>query len=101
VDVSDKRMINARADVNQLLPLKYRWAWEKYLSGCAKCESLGLDEGELFNAYREVPSITDKAAWALKHTRGLEDRTSAPALRRRPCSRTGTTARSSARGWWS
>jgi ribonucleoside-diphosphate reductase beta chain len=26
VRVDDKRMINARADVNQLLPLKYRWA---------------------------------------------------------------------------
>ena len=25
-------------------------------------ESLGLDEGELFNMYREVPSITEKAA---------------------------------------
>ena len=25
-----------------------------------------LDEGELFNMYREVPSITDKAAWALE-----------------------------------
>ena len=34
VDVSDKAMINARADVNQLLPLKYGWAWEKYLAGC-------------------------------------------------------------------
>ena len=31
-------------------------------------ESLGLDEGELFNMYREVPSITEKAAWAIKHT---------------------------------
>jgi ribonucleoside-diphosphate reductase beta chain len=36
-------------------------------------ESLGLDEGELFNMYREVPSITDKAAWALKHTQSLDD----------------------------
>lgn len=35
--------------------------------------SLGLDEGELFNMYREVPSITDKAAWALKHTQHLDD----------------------------
>ncbi len=34
VSVDDKRMINVRADVNQLLPLKYRWAWEKYLAGC-------------------------------------------------------------------
>ncbi|PZQ51681.1 MAG: ribonucleotide-diphosphate reductase subunit beta [Rhodovulum sulfidophilum] len=163
VSVSDKAMINARADVNQLLPLKYRWAWEKYLSACnnhwmptevsmqadialwkgnalsdderrmvkrnlgffaaseslvannivlavyrnltnPECrqyllrqafeeavhthtfqyivESLGLDEGELFNMYREVPSITDKAAWALEHTRALED----------PGFRTGTEA---------
>jgi ribonucleoside-diphosphate reductase beta chain len=154
VSVDDKAMINARADVNQLLPLKYRWAWEKYLAACnnhwmptevsmqadialwkstggltederrmvkrnlgffaaseslvannivlaiyrhltnPECrqyllrqafeeavhthtfqyivESLGLDEGELFNMYREVPSITDKAAWALDHTRTLD-----------------------------
>jgi len=164
VSVDDKRMINARADVNQLLPLKYRWAWEKYLAACAnhwmptevsmqadialwksadgltederrmvkrnlgffaaseslvannivlaiyrhltnpECrqyllrqafeeavhthtfqyvvESLGLDEGELFNMYREVPSITDKAAWALEYTRHLDD----------PSFRTGTAA---------
>ena len=34
IRVDDKAMINCRADVNQLLPLKYRWAWDKYLSGC-------------------------------------------------------------------
>jgi len=155
VDVSEKRIINARADVNQLLPLKYHWAWEKYLAGCnnhwmptevsmqadialwksqdgltaderrmvmrnlgffatseslvannivlaiyryitnPECrqyllrqafeeavhthtfqyivDSLGLSEGEVFNMYREVPSITDKAAWALKYTRNLSD----------------------------
>ncbi|HEY8457294.1 MAG TPA: ribonucleotide-diphosphate reductase subunit beta [Actinopolymorphaceae bacterium] len=155
VSVDDKAMINARADVNQLLPLKYHWAWEKYLAGCRNhwmpnevpmqadialwkssdgltdaerrmvkrnlgffatseslvannivlavyrhltnpecrqyllrqafeeavhthafqyiCEGLGLDEGELFNMYREIPSITDKAAWALEYTRHLED----------------------------
>jgi ribonucleoside-diphosphate reductase beta chain len=155
VRVDDKAMINCRADVNQLLPLKYRWAWEKYLSGCnnhwmpteismqadialwkspngltaderraikrnlgffaaseslvannivlaiyrhltnPECrqyllrqafeeavhthtfqyivESLGLDEGELFNMYREVPSITEKAAWAIRYTEHLAD----------------------------
>lgn len=155
VDVSDKAMINARADVNQLLPLKYGWAWEKYLAGCnnhwmptevsmqadialwksrdgltederlmlkrnlgffataeslvannivlavyrqltnPECRqfllrqafeeavhthtfqyittSLGLDEGELFNMYREVESISAKDSWALKYTRNLED----------------------------
>jgi ribonucleoside-diphosphate reductase beta chain len=164
VDADSKRMINARADVNQLLPLKYRWAWDKYLAGCSNhwmptevamqadialwksrdaltedertmlkrnlgffataeslvannivlavyrhltnpecrqyllrqafeeavhthtfqyiCESLGLDEGELFNMYREVPSITDKDAWALRYTQSLSD----------PDFTTGTTA---------
>lgn len=159
VRVDDKAMINCRADVNQLLPLKYRWAWEKYLAACnnhwmpteismqadialwkapaltpaaltederraikrnlgffatseslvannivlaiyrfltnPECrqyllrqafeeavhthtfeyivESLGLDEGELFNMYREVPSIADKAAWAIQYTQHLSD----------------------------
>lgn len=32
---SDKRLINCKAvDVNQLMPLKYHWAWEHYLNGC-------------------------------------------------------------------
>jgi len=31
-----KRLINCKAvDVNQLMPLKYHWAWEHYLNGCA------------------------------------------------------------------
>jgi ribonucleoside-diphosphate reductase beta chain len=155
IRVDDKAMINCRADVNQLLPLKYRWAWEKYLSGCnnhwmpteismqadialwkspegltleerraikrnlgffaaseslvannivlaiyqhltnPECrqyllrqafeeavhthtfqyivDSLGFDEGELFNMYREVPSITEKTSWALEYTQNLSD----------------------------
>ena len=142
VRVEDKRVINGGADVNQLVPFKYKWAWEKYLAGCAnhwmpqevnmsrdiatwkdpngltederrivlrnlgffttadslaannivlgtyrhitapECrqyllrqafeeaihthayqyivESLGLDEGEVFNMYHEIPSIRDK-----------------------------------------
>ena len=35
VDVSEKKMINSRADVNQLVPFKYDWAWQKYLDGSA------------------------------------------------------------------
>jgi ribonucleoside-diphosphate reductase beta chain len=157
IHVDDKSMINTRADVNQLFPLKYDWAWQKYLDACAnhwmpqeismgadlalwkdpngltdderlilkrtigffstadslvannlvfavyrhitnpECrqyllrqafeealhthsythivESLALDEGEIFNMYREVPSIHDKAAWALKYTESLGDPT--------------------------
>src|SRR5271170_5294333 len=35
VNVADKRIINGTTDVNQLVPFKYKWAWEKYLAGCA------------------------------------------------------------------
>ena len=157
VQVSEKAMINARADVNQLVPFKYEWAWQKYLDGCAnhwmpqevnmnadialwsnpegltaderhivmrnlgyfstadslvannlvlavyrlitnpECrqyilrqafeeaihthayqycvESLRLDGGEVFNMYREVPSVAKKAAWSIKHTDGITDPT--------------------------
>ena len=155
VHVDQKAMINCRADVNQLVPFKYDWAWQKYLDGCAnhwmpqeinmthdvalwkseeglsedertivmrslgffstadslvannlvlciyrhitnpECrqyllrqsfeeaihthayqyviQSLGMDEAELFNMYREVPSVARKAAWALNFTKGLDD----------------------------
>jgi ribonucleoside-diphosphate reductase beta chain len=153
VQVDQKRMINCRADLNQLVPFKYEWAWTKYLDGCAnhwmpqeinmtqdialwrsndglsederkivmrnlgffstadslvannlvlsiyrlvtnpECrqyllrqafeeaihthayqyciESLGMDEGEIFNMYREVPAVAKKAAWALKYTQAI------------------------------
>src|SRR5436189_2621644 len=35
VKVEDKRVINSKADVNQLVPFKYKWAWEKYIAACA------------------------------------------------------------------
>ena len=36
VSASEKRLINAtQVDVNQLMPLKYKWAWEHYDNGCA------------------------------------------------------------------
>ena len=155
VSVDEKAMINCRADLNQLVPFKYDWAWQKYLDGCAnhwmpqeinmtadvatwkssdglsederrivmrslgyfstadslvannlvlgiyrlitnpECrqyllrqafeeaihthayqyciESLGMDEGEIFNMYREVPSVAKKAAWSLSHTHELSD----------------------------
>jgi len=35
IHVDDKQIINCRADLNQLVPFKYTWAWDKYLTGCA------------------------------------------------------------------
>ncbi|MDG1012256.1 MAG: ribonucleotide-diphosphate reductase subunit beta [Luminiphilus sp.] len=155
VSVDEKAMINCRADLNQLVPFKYDWAWQKYIDGCAnhwmpqeinmtadvatwkdpdglsdderriimrslgyfstadslvannlvlaiyrlitnpECrqyllrqafeeaihthayqyciESLGMDEGEVFNMYREVPSVAAKATWSLGKTHSLSD----------------------------
>jgi ribonucleoside-diphosphate reductase beta chain len=155
IQVDDKAIINCRADLNQLVPFKYMWAWKKYLSACAnhwmpneinmaadvalwkdpnglteaertiikrslgffatadslvannlvlavyrhitnpECrqyllrqafeealhthayqyiiESLGLDEAEVFNMYRELPAVARKAAWALPYTQSLAD----------------------------
>lgn len=155
IQVDEKKIINCRADLNQLVPFKYTWAWDKYLAGCAnhwmpneinmtpdvaiwksldgltederliikrnlgffstadslvannlvlavyrhitnpECrqyllrqafeealhthayqyviESLGLDEAEVFNMYREVPAVAKKAAWALPYTQSLCD----------------------------
>src|SRR5690606_24790019 len=55
VAVDDKRMINCRADLNQLVPFKYDWAWQKYLDGCA-------------NHWmpQEVPMTADIALWKSK-----------------------------------
>ena len=35
IQVDDKRIINCKADLNQLVPFKYEWAWDKYLCACA------------------------------------------------------------------
>lgn len=36
INAEDKRILNCRnIDVNQLMPIKYKWAWEHYLNGCA------------------------------------------------------------------
>ena len=155
VEVDQKMMINCKADLNQLVPFKYDWAWQKYLDGSAnhwmpqeinmtndivlwksedgltederiivkrnlgffstadslvannlvlalyrlitnpECrqyilrqsleeaihthayqyciESLGMDEGEIFNMYREVPCVARKASWGLKYTQEISD----------------------------
>src|SRR5690625_2697921 len=35
LSVDEKQIINCRADLNQIVPLKYHWAWDKYLAACA------------------------------------------------------------------
>ncbi|WP_375793054.1 ribonucleotide-diphosphate reductase subunit beta [Chlamydia sp. 12-01] len=36
VQLNSKRLVNCnQVDVNQLVPIKYKWSWEHYLNGCA------------------------------------------------------------------
>ncbi|MGA4578436.1 ribonucleotide-diphosphate reductase subunit beta [Limisphaera sp. VF-2] len=36
INPEHKRLVNCKTvDVNQLVPIKYHWAWEHYLNGCA------------------------------------------------------------------
>src|SRR6187397_1904414 len=60
IHVDDKRIINCRAYLNQLVPFKYAWAWEKYLQGSA-------------NHWmpQEIPMARDVAMW--KTPEGLSD----------------------------
>ena len=34
IRVDDKKIINCH-DLNQLVPFKYGWAWDKYITACA------------------------------------------------------------------
>lgn len=36
VNVADKYILNCQADLNQLVPFKYGWAWSDYLNACDK-----------------------------------------------------------------
>ncbi len=55
-NADDKRLINCNTvDVNQLMPLKYDWAWEHYLNGCANHWMPS-----------EVPMAADIALWHSK-----------------------------------
>lgn len=35
ITVDEKKIINCQCDLNQLVPFKYMWAWNKYLTACA------------------------------------------------------------------
>ncbi len=57
IRAEEKRLINCSSiDVNQLMPIKYGWAWEHYLNGCS-------------NNWmpNEIPMSDDLALWKSTH----------------------------------
>lgn len=59
VQVSDKRLVRGKTDVNQLMPLKFAWAWDFYLQG-------------MDNHWhpKEIPMGGDAALWKLPPEKG-------------------------------
>ena len=49
IQVDEKQMINCRADLNQLVPFKYDWAWQKYLD-----EADAPKKAKAREAYRKI-----------------------------------------------
>jgi ribonucleoside-diphosphate reductase beta chain len=63
--VDAKRLINCKqVDVNQLMPLKYQWAWEHYVNGCANHWMPS-----------EVPMAKDIEAWKTPGALSADERT--------------------------
>src|SRR5215831_10501840 len=57
VRVEDKRVINGQSDVNQLVPFKYKWAWEKYLAACANNwmpQEINMQRNIVLGTYRHI-----------------------------------------------
>lgn len=76
IHVTDKRNIHGKTHVSQWVPFKFKWTWEKYLSSSANQRivvSLGLGQGEVFNACSEAPPIVDKDGFLIPFIDAIMD----------------------------
>ena len=62
INVNDKRVINAKTDINQLAPFKYEWAWEFFL----KANNNHWTPNEI-NMSNDLADYTTKLTPAEKH----------------------------------
>ncbi len=72
VRVDDKRIINCSADLNQLVPIKYKWAWEKYLTGCKNHwmpQEISMQRD--IEQWRDPHALTDDERHMLKRNFGF------------------------------
>lgn len=66
VAVDDKFLINSRADLNQLIPFKYNWAWSMYLDSCEKHWMPGeMEVNRITPVYRNMPESQQKLIWRM------------------------------------
>lgn len=74
VSVDSKRIINnARTvDVNQLVPIKYKWAWSFYLDGCANhWMPTEVSMQRDIEQWKDPKAFTDDERHAIKRTLGF------------------------------
>src|SRR5476651_1986692 len=72
VNAADKRVINGQTDVNQLVPFKYKWAWEKYLSACANhCMPQEIQMSRDIALWKDPNGLTDDERRIIKRNLGF------------------------------
>jgi len=69
----DKRILASKAvDVNQLIPIKYEWAWQYYLDGCANHwmpQEVSMQRD--IEQWKTATAFTDDERHLLKHNLGF------------------------------
>ena len=72
VRAEDKRVINAQSDVNQLVPFKYKWAWDKYLSALRQPLDAAGDQHERdIELWKNPNGLTDDERLIVKRNLGF------------------------------
>lgn len=62
VQLDDKQIINCRADLNQVVPIKYAWAWQAYLDSA---EHHWSPRATNFRTDRDALAVADEATYNL------------------------------------
>jgi ribonucleoside-diphosphate reductase beta chain len=72
IKASDKRMINGLTDVNQLVPFKYKWAWDKYLAQCSNhWMPQEINMGRDIALWKDPNGLTDDERLIIKRNLGF------------------------------
>src|SRR3546814_20047949 len=72
IRVDDKKIINCHADLNQLVPFKYKWAWDKYLSACNNHwmpQEIGMSAD--IAMWQDPPGLTEDERMIIKRSLGF------------------------------
>ena len=90
MNAADKRIINGQTDVNQLVPFKYKWAWEKYLASCANhWMPQEVNMSRDIATWKDPNGLTEDERRIIKRNLGFFVTASSKAWRNRNCRHSG------------